>query len=76
MKINFKFLIIFFSLGNFLFAQINDNPAYYNPLKKVFDSRDVNLKYSKLTKQNLQTAITLLKPLKHSALCFNNKFIE
>lgn len=54
MKINFKFLIIFFSLGNFLFAQINDNPAYYNPLKKVFDSRDVNLKYSKIDKDKIQ----------------------
>src|SRR5690554_737617 len=54
MKINFKLLIIFFSLSNLLFAQVNDNPTYYNPLKKVFDARDGNLKYSKITKEKIQ----------------------
>lgn len=54
MKINSKLLIIFFSLSNLLFAQVNDNPTYYNPLKKVFDARDGNLKYSKITKEKIQ----------------------
>jgi|SRR5690606_5230281 len=54
MKINFIILILFFFLSNVLFAQINDNPAYYNPLKKVFDSRDANIKYSKITNDKIQ----------------------
>ncbi len=73
MKINFKILILFISLNNVLFAQINDNSAYYNPLKKVFDSHDENLKYSKITKDKIQlfenkaiidgTEIEFLEPL-------------
>src|SRR5690606_7131551 len=46
--------ILFFFLGNALFAQINDNPSYYNPIKRMFDSKDTSVKYSKTPKDKIQ----------------------
>ncbi len=54
MELKNSFLIFILFVSNISFAQINDNPAYYNSLNKLFDSKDANLNYSKIPKEKIQ----------------------
>lgn len=49
-----QFLLLFFILSNISFAQINNNSAYYNPLKEIFNSKDTDETYLKIPTEKIQ----------------------